>query len=1309
MSKQQKGTSNKDKGVNPNILRRALDGVDIRPGGLLNLGLKSWQTALDRSRSIARLAERHNHYSDFSRHLSQSHVVPLSMPRLDMRVVSRYLRLDTAFRPLERTMRMKRQPVPVTAQTRPEMSQRFRPTLTNPNDFHRSEDVIERLIEAESLSYYNEPDGFYPDQFEDNYQEADLTPLPGGSGTAPTEFHNNRQPPTDNPFSSFIPQPSSFVEPPALARALERIDTPLTVNNPYAEEVGERSVISSFEPVSPVEMVHRTQEQAVRGQEPGVGGRGLEYKSQEAGVRGQNLGANLNPLPPFPKAEGGELRPSPVGEGLGERFTQSSVLSPTSSPALARAMERMDTPITVNNPAAQQVVESATPVFGNFEAATASSPTMVHRAQEQAVRNQESGVGGRESEYKSQESGVRSQNTGANLTPLSGGSRTAPTEFSDNPPSSFILHPSSFEAQSSPAIMRALERIDTPITVNNIFAEQPGERQVSPALEAATASTPAMIHRNQEQATRNQGSEVRSQNLGTSGQPTNLPSLPNPNSQGQTVGGQNRESLTPLSDGSRTAPTEYSDNPPSSFILHPSSFAEAPALARALERIDTPITVNNVFAEKPGERPVSAALEAATASTPAMIHRAQEQATRSQEPGARSQNLGTSRQPANLPSLPNPNNQGQAVGGHEQGTRIQKSEVRSQNRENLTPLSSGSRTAPTEFSDNPSSSFILHPSSFAAEPPALARALERIDTPITVNNVYAEQPGERMASAALEAATASSPAMIHRSQELEVRSQNLGTSGQPANLTSLPTPNYQEQGANLTPFPKAEGGELRPSPVGEGLGERSTQHSALSTQHSQSPALARAIERLIEQNETGFARTESSAGLTQRANPTMPVNGNQPMLEAATPAMVHRAESRSQESGVGGQKSNLTPLSGGSRTAPTEHSDNRQLTTDNPFSSFAEPPPLARAIQRMEQQIAAEESRTEDGFLMNKPPAQTAELVVPPLLLRKVGDYVPETRDENRIMRVEETSPFAAPAQQSLAEALDMLHLLPSMRETAKQNAGNSVARQVSGDNGAASPTADSSPVTAGNPLLNAVMRSMDSGAAKALEGGVQSRLSGMFGRNFEHVRVHTDDHAAEATSHMGAEAFTVGQSIFFAPGRYQPETPEGQALIGHELTHIIQNATLPSLGNGRVLEASSDHQHLEREAQQVERTILRHLDPTPYTPIQTNVSRSLATAPTPAPVVERSVAPVESVHLRPADSGAIARQPEPGSYIEREIGSYNSIQRAVTVDENGSGDSPGGGGQMSDEELAEKVFKMLKERLLIERERHGLRGGSYF
>jgi hypothetical protein len=241
----------------------------------------------------------------------------------------------------------------------------------------------------------------------------------------------------------------------------------------------------------------------------------------------------------------------------------------------------------------------------------------------------------------------------------------------------------------------------------------------------------------------------------------------------------------------------------------------------------------------------------------------------------------------------------------------------------------------------------------------------------------------------------------------------------------------------------------------------------------------------------------------------------------------------------------------------------------------------------------------------------------------------------------------------------------------------------------------------------------MDSGAAKPLEGGVQSRLSGMFGRNFEHVRVHTDDHAAEATSHMGAEAFTVGQSIFFAPGRYQPETSEGQALIGHELTHVIQNATLPSLGNGRVLEASSDHQHLEREAQQVERTILRHLEPSPYTPIQTNISRSLASTPAPAPMVERSVAPVESVHLRPADSGAIARQAEPGSYIEREIGSYNSIQRDINVGEiNRVGDDEAngqGGGKMSDEELAEKVFKLLKERLIIERERHGLRGGSYF
>jgi len=39
----------------------------------------------------------------------------------------------------------------------------------------------------------------------------------------------------------------------------------------------------------------------------------------------------------------------------------------------------------------------------------------------------------------------------------------------------------------------------------------------------------------------------------------------------------------------------------------------------------------------------------------------------------------------------------------------------------------------------------------------------------------------------------------------------------------------------------------------------------------------------------------------------------------------------------------------------------------------------------------------------------------------------------------------------------------------------------------------------------------------------------------------------------MGALAFTHGENIHFAPGHYDPQTPQGQKLLAHELTHVVQ------------------------------------------------------------------------------------------------------------------------------------------------------------
>ena len=61
------------------------------------------------------------------------------------------------------------------------------------------------------------------------------------------------------------------------------------------------------------------------------------------------------------------------------------------------------------------------------------------------------------------------------------------------------------------------------------------------------------------------------------------------------------------------------------------------------------------------------------------------------------------------------------------------------------------------------------------------------------------------------------------------------------------------------------------------------------------------------------------------------------------------------------------------------------------------------------------------------------------------------------------------------------------------------------------------------------------------------------FGRDFGEVLIHTDASAARATRMLHADAFATGRDIYFAQGRYQPETHAGRRLLAHELTHTIQ------------------------------------------------------------------------------------------------------------------------------------------------------------
>ncbi len=73
---------------------------------------------------------------------------------------------------------------------------------------------------------------------------------------------------------------------------------------------------------------------------------------------------------------------------------------------------------------------------------------------------------------------------------------------------------------------------------------------------------------------------------------------------------------------------------------------------------------------------------------------------------------------------------------------------------------------------------------------------------------------------------------------------------------------------------------------------------------------------------------------------------------------------------------------------------------------------------------------------------------------------------------------------------------------------------------------------------------------SSGMPGGVQEKMEGAFGEDFSDVKIHAN---SSESSQMGALAHAQGNDIHFAPGQYNPESQAGQELLGHELSHVVQ------------------------------------------------------------------------------------------------------------------------------------------------------------
>lgn len=101
---------------------------------------------------------------------------------------------------------------------------------------------------------------------------------------------------------------------------------------------------------------------------------------------------------------------------------------------------------------------------------------------------------------------------------------------------------------------------------------------------------------------------------------------------------------------------------------------------------------------------------------------------------------------------------------------------------------------------------------------------------------------------------------------------------------------------------------------------------------------------------------------------------------------------------------------------------------------------------------------------------------------------------------------------------------------------------------GSAGPAASEAP-----PIVHEVLRS----PGQPLDTTSRAYFESRFGYDFSRVRLHSNSAAEQSARIINAKAYTVGNDIVFGAGQFELRTQEGQRLIAHELTHVVQQTYL--------------------------------------------------------------------------------------------------------------------------------------------------------
>ncbi|MCC7505440.1 MAG: DUF4157 domain-containing protein [Saprospiraceae bacterium] len=177
------------------------------------------------------------------------------------------------------------------------------------------------------------------------------------------------------------------------------------------------------------------------------------------------------------------------------------------------------------------------------------------------------------------------------------------------------------------------------------------------------------------------------------------------------------------------------------------------------------------------------------------------------------------------------------------------------------------------------------------------------------------------------------------------------------------------------------------------------------------------------------------------------------------------------------------------------------------------------------------------------------------LTINEPGDKYEQEADSmaDRVMRM--NTPVSANGDENLVQTKPLNNTTIQRKCAACENDEKVQRQEMEEERLQAKPLMSKSAEGGGytaSPQLASQLNSSKGGGAPLPKQTLGS-MNQAFGADFSKVRIHTGARAAEMSQGIQAKAFTHGSDIYFNQGQYSPESSEGKRLLGHELTHVMQ------------------------------------------------------------------------------------------------------------------------------------------------------------